>query len=83
MRHTRYEPRALLVVRDRMSIVIEQPELAPTTHLRAALTAARNARIAAGWEAEDIGPRCAFFFASRDGECVLVGVERIPPRNPF
>ena len=71
-----------LVVRDALSRIIESTELAPLTELHAVLTVARDARIADGWTAEDIGPRCAFFFASRDGTRVLVGIERIDPRGP-
>jgi hypothetical protein len=71
-----------LVARDRMSFVIESTELAPGTNLRAALSAARNARITAGWVAEAIGASCSFFFATRSGERVMVGIERVPPRNP-
>ena len=68
-----------LVVRDALSQVLEFTELAPLADLRAVLSAARDARITDGWAAEEIGPRCAFFFASRDGERILVGIERREP----
>ena len=45
-----------LVVRDRLSQVVESTPLEPLVDLRAVLTAAREARIAEGWECEDIGP---------------------------
>jgi hypothetical protein len=72
-----------IVVRDAVNTVIESTELAPETDLRVALTAAREARIAAGWTADDIGPACGFFFASRDGARVRVGIERAQPRDPW
>jgi hypothetical protein len=72
-----------LVVRDAVNAVIESSELAPKTDLRAALTAARGARVAAGWFADDIGPACGFFFASREGIRVRVAVEHVSPRNPL
>jgi len=68
-----------LVVRDRVGRVLEGTELEHRTDLRAVLTAARHERIASGWAAEDIGAVCSFFFASRAGERVLVGIERLPP----
>lgn len=72
-----------LVVRDRTGFVTESTELAPRTDLRAMLKAARNARIATGWAADDIGASCSFFFAARGDMRVLVGVERMPPRDPL
>jgi hypothetical protein len=72
-----------LVVRNAVNAVLESTELVPETDLRAALTAARDARIAAGWLADEIGPACGFFFASRGSERVLVTVERKDPRDPF
>jgi hypothetical protein len=71
-----------LVVRDRVNAVLSSAELAPGTDLRAALMAAREARIDEGWAAEDIGPACGFFFASREATRVRVGVEHTLPRNP-
>jgi len=71
-----------LVVRNALSRMVESIELPPRSDLRAVLNAARDARMAAGWAAGDIGPRCAFFFASRDGKRVLVGIERRDPRGP-
>ena len=50
-----------LVVRGTVNAMIESTELAPETDLRAVLTAARDARIAAGWLADDIGPAWGFF----------------------
>ena len=72
-----------IVVRDRLSRVVESQELSARTDLRGVLNGERDARIAEGWAAEDIGARCAFFFAVKDGERVLIGIERIAPRDPL
>ena len=72
-----------LAVRNRLGFVIESIELTPGADLRAVLTAARDTRTATGWAAEPIGPSCGFFFASRDGERILVGIERQIPRSPL
>ena len=69
-----------LVVRDTCSQLLELIELPPRTNQRGALVAAREARIAAGWQAEEIGPRCSHFFATRARERVMVGIERDPKR---
>jgi hypothetical protein len=74
---------AWLVVRDGINAVLESTELGPGTDLRGVLTAARDAQIAAGWLADDIGPACGFFFAGRNGARVRIGVERAPPRDPW
>jgi hypothetical protein len=68
-----------LVVRDRLSQVVESTPLEPLADLRAVLTAAREARIADGWECEDIGPCVAFFFCSRAGVREMVSIEMRPP----
>jgi hypothetical protein len=70
-----------LVVRDEINAVLESTKLAPGTNLRALLT--RDARIADGWAADNIGPACGFFFASREAKRVRVAVERAPPRDPW
>ena len=44
------------MVRDRLSQVVTSRPLEPYADLRAVLTAAREDRIAEGWECEDIGP---------------------------
>jgi hypothetical protein len=86
MRHTnrkRSEPdplqpigeRSWLVVRDMLSRILDARELAPWADLHGTLTAARSARIAQGWNVGDIGSRCAFFFADRSGERVMVTIE--------
>ena len=56
-------------------------ELPPRADQRAALVAEREARIAAGWRVTEIGPQCAFFFASRAGERIIVAIEREPARQ--
>ncbi len=69
-----------LVVRDMCSQVRELTELPPRADQRAVLVAARGVRIADGWQADEIGPRCSHFFATRAGERVMVGIEREPWR---
>ena len=68
-----------LVVRDRLSQVVTSRSLEPYADLHAALTGAREARIAEGWDCEDIGPCVAFFFCSRAGVREMVIIERRPP----
>lgn len=67
-----------LVVRDMCSRLVERTGLPPRADQRAILAAAREARIADGWQADEIGPRCSHFFATRGGERVMVGIEREP-----
>jgi len=69
-----------LAVRNMYSQLLELTELPPHADQRAALVAAREARIADGWQADEIGPRCAQFFAGRAGERIVVGIERDPTR---
>jgi hypothetical protein len=69
-------------VRNALSQVIGFTELAPLSDLRRVLNAAREARIADGWTPEEIGPSCAFFFATRERERILVTIERRDPRGP-
>lgn len=71
------------MVRSGVGFVLETTELAPGTDLRATLTAARHARVAAGWAADEIGASCAFFFAARDGVRLMVAIERQLPRDPL
>lgn len=70
-----------LVVRDAFSRPLELTELPPGADQRTVLMAARDARVADGWQADDIGPRCSHFFATRAGERVMVGIERYPMRK--
>lgn len=70
-----------LVVRDMCGQLIERTELPPGGDQRAILAVARKARIAAGWLADDVGPRCSQFFATRGGERLMVGIEREPMRQ--
>lgn len=70
-----------LVVRDMCGQLLERTDLAPRTDQRAILAAAREARIAHGWLADEVGPRCSQFFATRGGERVVVGVERDTSRQ--
>ena len=72
-----------LVVRNGVGFVLETTELAPGADLRSVLMAAREARISAGWSAQEIGASCAFFFATRGGVRLMLAIERQPPRNPL
>jgi hypothetical protein len=67
-----------LVVRDACSQLLELAELPPRADRRAVLVGAREARIADGWRADEIRPRCSFFFAARAGERIMIGIERDP-----
>ncbi|MDB6013138.1 MAG: hypothetical protein JWL65_5388 [Gammaproteobacteria bacterium] len=71
-----------LVTRDKLSNVIEFTEVAAGTDLRAILTAERARYVADGWTADEIGRCCSFFFASREGVRVEVGINRQDPRVP-
>lgn len=70
-----------LVVRDSWSQLLEVTELPALADQRAILTAARATRIAEGWQADEVGPQCAFFFATRAGERIMVAIERDPGRT--
>jgi hypothetical protein len=72
-----------LVVRNAWSAALEVTPLAPHTDLRATLDTARRQRIADGWECEEIGRCCSFFYCKRDGVRVVVNVERHNPSKPF
>jgi hypothetical protein len=74
--------RTWLVVRDNLRRAVEVTPLAPRVDLRAVLNAARDARIAAGWNADQIGRSSAFFFCAKDGTRLMVGIERRDPANP-
>jgi hypothetical protein len=77
------QPKATwLVVRDRTSVVLEAQELAPNIDLRLALAAARQARIAAGWACDEVGPAGSGFHCSKDAVRIYVGIERADPRRP-
>lgn len=73
---------AWIVVRNRLSEVVESRHIEPCADLRAILVAARDERIAAGWVAEEIGDRLAFFFCCRAGERLLVSIELRKPAMP-
>jgi hypothetical protein len=71
-----------LVVRNELSRAVEVAELAPNVDLRKVLNAARDARIATGWKADPIGPACGFFFCSRSGVRLCIGIEvRAPAQH--
>lgn len=68
-----------LVTRNAVNQVLESVKLAPRADLRAILNAAREARIAEGWVADTIGRRCSFFFCTRGGIRLEVGIFRRDP----
>lgn len=70
-----------LVVRDMCGLLLEITDLPPRADQRLALVVARAARVAAGWRADEIGPRCSQFFATRAGMRIVVGIERDPTRE--
>jgi len=72
-----------LVVQNALSRIIEFTELEPGANLRKILNAARIARIADGWQADEIGRRCSFFFCVKDGVRLEVGIRRIHPNTPI
>jgi len=86
-RHAAPAPLALLdaptwlVVGDMCGQLLEHNELPPGADQRPVLIAAREARIADGWRAHEIGPRCSQFFATRAGERIVVGMERDSTRE--
>lgn len=91
MRHGRRSPfdslapvdqRTWLVVHAEWGAALEVTPLEPGADLRAILTAAREARIAAGWESQPIG-RPASFFCSLDGVRLRIGINRHDPALPF
>ena len=71
-----------LVVRNQLSEVIESQHIEPLADLRAILIGARAERIAAGWIADELGDRLAFFFCRRASERVLVSIEQRRPPKP-
>jgi hypothetical protein len=70
-----------LVVRDRCSLLLEYRPLAPNADLRAVLNSERAKRVAAGWVADEIGIGC-YFFCSKDGVRVFVGIAHQNPNLP-
>ena len=71
-----------LVVRNSCNQPLEWLEIAPGVDLRAFLTRIRLTHCAGGWVCEDIGRVCGFFFAQREGERIMVGIERYRPDKP-
>jgi hypothetical protein len=68
--------RALLLATSEFPMVCGDP--------RPVLTAAREARSAAGWACGEVPERCAGFHCSRDGVRIYVGIERVEPGpGPF
>jgi len=65
-----------------LGFVVESTKLGPFADARAALTAERQAKIAAGWVVDEIGPSVAHCFARKGGERVMIGIERMEPRDP-
>jgi hypothetical protein len=71
-----------LVVRNAFRETLEVTPLEPKADLHAVLNAAREARVVAGWKADPIERCCSFFFCSKGGARVMVGIERRDPANP-
>jgi hypothetical protein len=88
-RRTNYDPLApitaltWLAARDKYGKVLESRELAPGADLRAIITAERNRLLTEGWAADEIGRCSAFFYCTRDGERVEVGILRRDPSQPL
>jgi hypothetical protein len=72
------EPR-WLVVRDRLSHVLESHTMLPHADLRAAMNAERERRVVAGWAVEDIPRNYSFFFCELENERVCVSIECYEP----
>jgi hypothetical protein len=68
-----------LVVRDRLSRVVEFRALPPVADLRAAMQTERARRAAAGWAVDDIPRNCSFFFCALENERVCVSIECFEP----
>jgi hypothetical protein len=68
-----------LVIRDRVSRVVEHRALAPRADLRAALKAQGEVLAAAGWTIGDIPRNCSFFFADRGNDRVCVSIDCYEP----
>ncbi len=72
------EPR-WLVVRNRLSRVLEFLELRPKADLHAAMEAERARRAADGWTVGDIPHFCSFCFCDRGNERICITVECFEP----
>jgi hypothetical protein len=71
-----------LVVRDGCRQPLESRELPAGVDLRRILTQERAGRTTAGWNCEEIGRYCSFFFCERTGVRLQVGIERFHPDDP-
>lgn len=72
-----------LVVADMLRNSLEVTEIQPHADLRAILTAARDEKIRDGWKCDVIGRCCSFFFATKGGERIEVGIQRADPAKPL
>jgi hypothetical protein len=72
-----------LVVRNSSSDAIEITPLEAKADLRKVLNAAREARIAAGWQADPIGRSSSCFFCAKEGTRLMIGIERRDPAKPL
>jgi hypothetical protein len=68
-----------LVIRDRVSSVVEYWVLDPGTDLREALNAKGAVLASDGWKIGDTPHNCSFFFCDRDNERWCVSVECFEP----
>ena len=73
---------AFLVERNLSGDLLKSIPIEPNADLRAILTAAREAKMAQGYEVTDIPRLCSFFFYVKDAKKVLVSIERANPGHP-
>jgi hypothetical protein len=62
--------------------LLESQELPPGANLRGILAAAREDRIAAGWDCGEVGFACSGFNCTRDGVRLYVGIRTADPSLP-
>jgi hypothetical protein len=71
--------RVSIVIRDRLSRVLEYWPRESRADLRAALKAKGAALAADGWKIGDTPRNCSFFFCERDNERGCVSVDHLEP----
>jgi hypothetical protein len=76
------EPR-WLVVRDPFRTALEVTEIPPGADLRSILASAREVRIAGGWDAQEIGRSCGFFFCTKADQRLEIAIEAYDPAQPI
>jgi hypothetical protein len=68
-----------LVVRDRLSRLMEFRVLAPRADLRAAMDAERARRVANGWTVDSVPRNVSFCFCDRGNDRICIAVEAYEP----